>query len=93
MPRPLALDITTWVNGEVRQRRSTDQMLFSVPEITETVSASVQVPASRGHRRNPHRTHRASAQQSDLRALTGASASFVSLTHSSVARCRAGAAA
>ncbi|MFE9885111.1 fumarylacetoacetate hydrolase family protein [Streptomyces scopuliridis] len=87
------MDITTWVDGEVRQRSNTGQMLFSVPEIIETVSASVQVPASRGHRRNPHRTHRSSAQQSDLRALTGASASSVSLTRRSVARCRAGATA
>ncbi|MFF0223307.1 fumarylacetoacetate hydrolase family protein [Streptomyces sp. NPDC004629] len=43
--RPLALDITTWVNGEVRQHSNTDQMLFSVPEIIETVSASVPLEA------------------------------------------------
>lgn len=45
LTQPLALGITTWVNGEVRQHSNTDQMLFSVPEIIETVSASVPLEA------------------------------------------------
>ncbi|MCI2420024.1 fumarylacetoacetate hydrolase family protein [Saccharopolyspora sp. K220] len=39
--QPLDLAITTRVNGELRQNGRTSEMLFSIPEIIETVSASV----------------------------------------------------
>lgn len=35
---PLALDITTKVNGEVRQQGNTGQFIFSIPEIIEVLS-------------------------------------------------------
>lgn len=39
--QPLDLAITTRVNGELRQNGRTSEMMFSVPEIIETVSATV----------------------------------------------------
>jgi len=40
---PLNLQITTYVNGEVRQSARTSEMIFSVPEIVEYVSSSVHL--------------------------------------------------
>jgi 2-keto-4-pentenoate hydratase/2-oxohepta-3-ene-1,7-dioic acid hydratase in catechol pathway len=40
---PLSLQITTYVNGEVRQSARTSEMIFSVPEIVEYVSSSVHL--------------------------------------------------
>jgi 2-keto-4-pentenoate hydratase/2-oxohepta-3-ene-1,7-dioic acid hydratase in catechol pathway len=42
---PLNLQITTYVNGEVRQSARTSEMIFSVPEIVEYVSSSVHLVA------------------------------------------------
>ncbi|WP_263399627.1 fumarylacetoacetate hydrolase family protein [Saccharopolyspora pogona] len=42
---PLDLAITTRVNGELRQDGRTSEMLFTVPEVIETVSASVPLEA------------------------------------------------
>lgn len=38
---PLDLAISTWVNGELRQNSRTSEMLFSIPEVLATVSATV----------------------------------------------------
>ena len=40
---PLDLAITTYVNGQIRQSARTSEMIFSVPEIIEYVSSSVQL--------------------------------------------------
>lgn len=38
IPDPHALDLRTWVNGELRQQASTGEMIFSVPEIIAWIS-------------------------------------------------------
>ena len=40
---PLDLRITTTVNGQIRQDSRTSQMIFGIPQIIETVSASVDL--------------------------------------------------
>jgi 2-keto-4-pentenoate hydratase/2-oxohepta-3-ene-1,7-dioic acid hydratase in catechol pathway len=40
---PLNLQITTYVNGEVRQSARTSEMIFSIPEIVEYVSSAVHL--------------------------------------------------
>jgi acylpyruvate hydrolase len=38
IPDPHALDLRTWVNGELRQDSNTSKLIFSVPELIEFIS-------------------------------------------------------
>lgn len=45
IPNPHALHIETKVNGEVRQSASTEQMIFDIPTLIETISAGTTLEA------------------------------------------------
>ena len=41
MPDPTKLELTTWVNGEQRQKASLADLIFDIPALIETLSAAI----------------------------------------------------
>jgi 2-keto-4-pentenoate hydratase/2-oxohepta-3-ene-1,7-dioic acid hydratase in catechol pathway len=41
MPDPTKLELTTWVNGEQRQKASLADLIFDIPTLIETLSAAI----------------------------------------------------
>jgi 2-keto-4-pentenoate hydratase/2-oxohepta-3-ene-1,7-dioic acid hydratase in catechol pathway len=41
MPDPAKLELTTWVNGEQRQKASLADLIFDIPTLIEALSAAI----------------------------------------------------